>query len=163
MSEHIYLSIQRLLHQHAVAFDEARHPPVYTVEEAAAARGCPAEIGAKSIVLKTDDAFRLIVMSGVTPMRSRLIRRQLGVRRTRFATPTELLELTGIEPGAVPPFGEPILPLELYADPALLAHDRIAFTPGVHTVSIIISADDYISIARPEIFSFTRAPTSGAG
>jgi len=139
------------------------HAAVYTVEEAAAARGCPPEIGAKSIVLKTDDEFRLFVMSGVTPMRSRLIRRQLGVRRTRFATPAELLELTGIDPGAVPPFGEPILPLELYVDPALLGHGRIAFTPGVHTVSIVMSAADYVRIARPEIFPFTREPKPGSG
>jgi Ala-tRNA(Pro) deacylase len=158
MSREIHAAIRQLLETNGVAFEEARHVPVYTVEDAASARGCPIEIGAKSIVLKTDSVFRLFVMSGATPMRSRLIRKRLGVRRTRFASANELLELTGIEPGAVPPFGEPILPLELFVDPALLEHGRIAFTPGVHTASILMSADDYVRLARPEIFRFTRAP-----
>ena len=37
----------------------------------------------------------------------------------RFADAAELLELTGLVPGSVPPFGPPVLPLELWADPAL--------------------------------------------
>ena len=60
------------------------------------------------------------------------------------------------EPGAVPPFGRPILPLDLFVDPDLLEHERIAFTPGVHTVSIIVASDDYRRLAGPEVFSFRR-------
>lgn len=158
MSEQIHRAIRRLLTENEVPFEEVSHEPVFTAQEAAAARDCPVEIGAKSIVLKTDDIFRLFVMSGATPMRSRLIRKRLGVSRTRFASPDELMRLTGIEPGAVPPFGDPILPLELYVDPGLLEHPRIAFTPGVHTVSILMPTDGYLEVARPEVFSFTRTP-----
>ena len=154
MSEQIHRTIHQLLVASQAPFTEVRHPPVYTAEEAAAARGRPLEIGAKSIVLKTDDVFRLFVMSGVAAVRSRLIRRYLGVRRTRFASAEELVARTGVEPGAVPPFGEPILPLALYADPGLLAHEEIAFTPGVHSASIIMRSDDWVRLARPELFEF---------
>lgn len=159
MSEQIHRAIRQLLVDNHIAFDEVHHRAVRTAEEAAAARGCPVEMGAKSIVLKTDDIFRLFVMSGAAPMRSRLIRKHLGVSRTRFASPEELVHLTGIEPGAVPPFGEPILQLELYVDPGLLEHPRIAFTPGVHTASILMPSERYVQVARPEVFSFTGAPS----
>lgn len=156
MGHEVLDSIRNLLDAAAVAYDVAEHVAVSTAEEAAAARGCPVEIGAKSIVLKTDDVFRLFVLSGGAPLRSRLIRRHLGVRRTRFASADELEQLTGLRPGAIPPFGRPILPLELYADPGLLEHEQIAFTPGVHTISIIMSSSDYQRLARPEIFAFSR-------
>ena len=162
MGQQTLLAIRDLLDTAAVDYDEARHEPVRTAEEAAAARGCPVEIGAKSIVLKTDDLFRLFVLSGGAALRSRLIRKHLGVRRTRFASAEELEALTGLRPGAVPPFGRPILPLELYVDPGLLVHGQIAFTPGVHTVSIIMSSADYRRLAKPEIFPFSRSPGESA-
>ncbi len=156
MGETVLRSIRQLLDSGEVPYDETEHEAVRTAEEAAAARDCPVEMGAKSIVLKTDDVFRLFVLSGAAALRSSAIRRRLGVRRTRFATAPELFELTGLEPGAVPPFGRPILPLELYVDPGLLEHERIAFTPGVHTVSIIMASKDYRRLAAPEIFLFRR-------
>lgn len=162
MSQHIYLSIQRLLKSHGVDYELTHHEAVRTSQEAAAVRGLSLEIGAKSIVLKTDDDFRLFVMSAAASMRSRLIRKQLGVRRTRFASAEELLDRTGLEPGAVPPFGAPILPLELYLDPGLLVHERIAFTPGIRTASILLLTEDYLAIARPEVFRFAGLSTSEA-
>ncbi len=156
MSRRVLEAIRKLLAEEGVPWQEVEHSPVASVEEAARARGLPERMGAKSIVMKTDGVFRLFVMSGALALRSRLIRQRLGVRRTRFATPEELLELTGVRPGAVPPFGEPILPLELYADPALLDNKRIAFTPGVATVSILLAAADWQRVARPVLFHFTR-------
>lgn len=157
MNRTVLDQIRVLLEAEGVAYDETEHEPVHTAEEAARARGCPVGIGAKSIVLKTDSLFRLFVLSGAATLRSRLVRKQLGVRRTRFATPRELFDLTGgIEPGAVPPFGPPVLPFELFVDPGLLEHRQIAFTPGVHTVSILMSSADWLRIAQPEVFRFSR-------
>lgn len=160
MSHEVLSSIRTLLAAAGVDYDAAEHEPVRTAEEAAAARGCPVEIGAKSIVLKTDDDFRLFVLSGGAAIRSRLIRKKLGVRRTRFATREELHQLTGVPPGAVPPFGRPVLPLELYVDPGLLEHERIAFTPGVRTVSITMASADYRRVAGPRVFPFSVSPFS---
>lgn len=156
MSERVLEAIRELLAAEGVDWEELEHPPVSSVEEAAAARGLPEEMGAKSLVMKTDDVFRLFVLSGALAMRSRLVRKRLGVRRTRFATAAELFELTGVRPGAVPPFGRPVLPLELYADPALLDNERIAFTPGVRNRSILLAAADWRRVARPEVFRFGR-------
>ena len=78
------------------------------------------------------------------------LKKALGVKRTRFATPEELHDLTGLVPGAVPPFGEPVLSLPLYLDASVLANDRIAFNAGSLTDSIIMSVDDYRRIASIE-------------
>ncbi|HVS03929.1 MAG TPA: YbaK/EbsC family protein [Thermoanaerobaculia bacterium] len=137
-------------------YEVVEHPPVRTAEEAAAARGTPLAMGAKAIVCKLDDDFRLLALSAARQLRSRLLRRALGVARTRFASHQELLRLTGLEPGCVPPFGPPILPLELLADPSLLAQPRLALTPGDPTCSLILASADWRRAAQPRMVPFAR-------
>src|SRR5689334_22808014 len=109
-----------------VSFIEKNHAPTFTSEESARARCESLSIGAKALVITTDGVYRLFVLPADRKADSQAIKRGLGVKKMRFADATELAELTTLVPGSVPPFGEPILPLELVADPALLANDRIA-------------------------------------
>lgn len=149
-------AIRDLLAAADVAYQEIVHPPVRTAREAARARSTPLAMGAKSIVLKADDRFRLLVLPAAHQLTAAGLRRALGVRRTRFASRAELAELTGLVPGTVPPFGEPILPLPLYADAALLELDRIAFTPGVADLSFVVATAGWRRVARPEVAVFAR-------
>ena len=59
-------------------------------------------------------------------------------------------------PGCVPPFGRPILDLDLYVDEALLHNDRIAFNAGSLTDSIIMEMEDYVALAEPAVFAFSK-------
>ena len=149
--------IRSMLEKSGVDFRELEHPPTRTSEESAAARGESLSIGAKALLLKTDDTFRLFVLPANRKLNSGAIRKHLHVKRTRFATREELHEMTGLVPGCVPPFGEPILPFELYADEAVgAAIDRVAFNAGSLTHSIIMSANDWERITQPSRFSFSR-------
>ena len=165
MSAAVAAAIRQLLADHGVPFEEIAHPPVSNAEEAAQARGTPLEMGAKSIVLKADGVFRLLVLPASRQLSASGLRRALAVRRTRFADRRELAELTGLAPGTVPPFGEPVLPLPLVADAALLELERIAFTPGVADRSMIVPTAGWNAVARPEVAAFTRPPggEEGAG
>jgi Ala-tRNA(Pro) deacylase len=67
------------------------------------------------------------------------------------------LELTGLVPGSVPPFGEPVLPFPLLADTTIgQRYERVAFNAGTLTNSFIMTAADWRSAAQPEVFSFGR-------
>ena len=69
----------------------------------------------------------------------------------------ELDSLVGLVPGAVPPFGEPILPFKLYADIAMGKEtDMVAFNAGLLTHSIIMAASDWCDFAKPERFRFAK-------
>ncbi|MCP4047784.1 MAG: hypothetical protein GY732_17560, partial [Gammaproteobacteria bacterium] len=101
--------------------------------------------------------FRLFVLPADRKLDSTAIRRQLGVKKTRFATTEELHQLTGLVPGAVPPFGEPILPFDIYADESVgTKTDRVAFNAGSLSHSIIMSASDWLAAARPIRFKFVQ-------
>jgi prolyl-tRNA editing enzyme YbaK/EbsC (Cys-tRNA(Pro) deacylase) len=114
--------------------------------------------GGKAILLKTDEQFRLFVLPADRRLDSSAVKRELRVRKTRFASPEELLALTGLVPGSVPPFGPPILPFELFVDETIRSNDRIAFNAGTLTDSIVLAVADYLAVAKPRIFAFSTPP-----
>jgi prolyl-tRNA editing enzyme YbaK/EbsC (Cys-tRNA(Pro) deacylase) len=151
-------TIRGLLHSRGIRFREVHHEPTRTSEESARVRGEPLEIGGKAIVLKVGDTFRLFVLSAARSLDSGAIKRRFDVKKTRFATAAELESLTGLPPGAVPPFGRPVLDLDLCVDRSIVHNDRIAFNAGSLTDSIIMDVKDYLDVARPEVLDFSGPP-----
>jgi prolyl-tRNA editing enzyme YbaK/EbsC (Cys-tRNA(Pro) deacylase) len=149
-------AIRVLLTRQGAVFREVHHQPTRTSEESARARGEPVAIGGKALLMKVGGQHALFVISAARKVDSAAIRRQLEVSRLRFASTEELHRLTGLVPGSVPPFGEPILPFPLYADESVFENDRIAFNAGSLTDSIIMSVTDWERIARPRRLRFSK-------
>ena len=149
-------SIREMLKEESIQFRTVHHEPTFTSEQSAKARGEDVSVGGKAIVMKIGESFKLFVLSAALKVDSAAIKRHFQVKRTRFAFKEELLELTGLVPGSIPPFGEPILQLELYVDNSILRNKKIAFNAASLTDSIIMSTEDYIRVARPRgIFEFS--------
>lgn len=148
--------ITSMLDLAGAAYRLVHHEPTRTSEDSARVRGEPLRVGGKALLVRVDDAFRLFVLSAALKFDSASAKRRFAARSIRFATADELTALTGLVPGAVPPFGEPILPFPLYVDPSVLENDRVAFNAGSLTDSIIMPLDDYRRAARPEVFPFSR-------
>ena len=154
--EPVLQRIVSLLDDAGCAYELIEHGSVSTAREAAAARATDLDEGAKAILLKYDGEFGIFALNAAREIRSALIRRGLKVRRTRFAYRDELRAMTGLKPGAVPPFGEPVLPFPLFADPTIERHDTMVFTAGSRTTSIRMATADYRRVARPRMFPFAR-------
>lgn len=154
-SDH-FTAIKEWLDSRSISYREVHHPPTATSEESARARGEDISVGGKALLLKVDDTFRLFVLSAALRVDAGRIRKHFGARKLRFATPEELHEFTGLVPGAVPPFGEPITPFELYVDSSVARNDRIAFNAGSLTDSLILSSRDYLEVAAAEVFEFSK-------
>jgi Ala-tRNA(Pro) deacylase len=148
--------IRAWLAAESVSFREVHHEPTRTSEDSARARGEELRVGGKALLIKVDDLYRLFVLSADRKLDSAAVKRRFGARKTRFATPEELAELTGLVTGAVPPFGQPLLPFPLYVDPSVFANERIAFNAGSLTDSIVMAASDYRRLAAPEVFTFAE-------
>lgn len=151
----VYERIRALLESHAVQFREVHHPPTRTSVESARARGEELSTGGKAILLKVGSTHRLFVLSAARKIDSRKIKDHFGEKNLRFATAEELEELTGLEPGAVPPFGKPVMPFALYIDVSITLNERIAFNAGSLTTSIIMGRREYERIAQGEVFDFS--------
>jgi len=157
MAEDVLQRIREALAQAGVAFKEISHVPAHTSEESARVRGEPLAVGAKALLLKTDDKFRLFVLPADRQLDTKRIKQELKIKSSRFATGEELFAVTGLMPGSVPPFGEPILPFELYGDTAIgTIEDKVAFNAGSLSNSVVMKASDWKTIAKPVQFSFSK-------
>jgi Ala-tRNA(Pro) deacylase len=142
----IFKKLKNFLKENKIEFREINHQPTFTSEQSANVRGEDLSVGGKALVMKIDDKFML----------SKKIKKHFGVKKTRFATEEELEDLTGLVPGAVPPFGRPILDLDLFADKSVTENERIAFNAGSLSNSFILETGDYLRIAKPEIIEFAE-------
>lgn len=154
-------AIKTLLRDHGISFELLEHEATPTSEDSARVRGDRLSMGAKAIVYKVQDTFGLFVFAADRQLDPKLIKTHfkaqgIRVKKTRFATGEELINLTGLVPGSVPPFGRPVLDLDLFVDPSLTSNEEISFNAGSLTTSIRLKLEDYLSAAKPEIFSFTK-------
>lgn len=92
----------------------------------------------------------LAVLPADCSLDSRALRGVAGTRRIRFANREELLELTGLTPGAVPPFGS-LFGMETVCDPKLADNGQINFNAGSHRHSVQIAYADWQAIERPRL------------
>ncbi len=130
------------------------HATATTTEALAAARGLPVSAGVKALVMKVRKELTVIALRADQAMDNRHVRRVLRAQKLRFARAEELAAL-GLRPGQVPPFGEPVLPLRLVADEAILAGPVVAFTAGTHTDSLIVPTEAWVRAAAPALLALS--------
>jgi Ala-tRNA(Pro) deacylase len=134
------------LRENSADFSVVTHEPVRTSEEAARVRGTPLEQGAKALVFRADGQPVLLVLPADRRVDARAFKQAFGVKDLRMVTADDLRELTGMEVGAVPPFGL-LMDLPTYVDERLLSLPRISFNAGSRTTSVIMAVTDYARLA----------------
>ncbi|KAL9182661.1 hypothetical protein ACHAXT_013313 [Thalassiosira profunda] len=156
--------IHALLRDANVPFKALQHEVTPTSEDSARARGEDLSTGGKALVLRLreaaegDSGFALFVLSAARKLHTKSIKRECNAKNIRFATREELAELTGgLVPGSVPPFGRPIIDMDLFVDASIAENEKIAFNCGSLTESVVMSSGDYLGVAAPaKVFSFSK-------
>jgi Ala-tRNA(Pro) deacylase len=154
MAATVFERLQDWLTHSSIPFAVLHHEAVFTSEQAAAVRGTSLASGAKALIVKGGDRFLLLVLPADRKLDSRKARDVLGVKALRFATREEVLELTGLQPGSIPPFGS-LFQLPTYCDPALADNASINFNAGDHTISVQMAYGDFITVEKPMMASLT--------
>lgn len=148
--------IKNLLETKNIDFKEIDHHETRTCEESAQARGEDIKYGGKTILFKDKKDYHLFVISAALQIDNNKVRKILKSQRLRFATKDELMELAGVESGALPPFGRKILPYDLYLDESILQNDIICFNAGLLTKSIIMKTEDYLKLNEYQVHKFSK-------
>jgi prolyl-tRNA editing enzyme YbaK/EbsC (Cys-tRNA(Pro) deacylase) len=129
-------------------YRQVHHEPTLTSRDRALFRGEPIKISGKALVLKAGDRLVLLVIGASCRIDSKRLRKTMSVRIVRFANRDELLELTDLVPGSVPPFGRTFLEIDLAVATSVLSNERIAFNVGSLTQSVVMSTRDWKSVAH---------------
>lgn len=146
----VYRRVTDLLRAAAIPHTTLHHEAVFTSAEAAAIRGTTLHSGAKALIVKAGEEFLMLVLPADLPLDSRASRQALGCKQLRFATKEEVLTMTGLTPGSIPPFGS-LFQLRTVCDDRLAENESINFNAGSHTDSVQLSYADYIRVEAPRL------------
>jgi len=145
-----------LLAQNDCWHETFQHQAVRTSLEAAEQRAdYTLHQGAKAIIARIKvpnegKRFVMLVFPADCKFDGVKVKHLLGAKDIRFATETEVEEITsGVKPGGVPPFGNRF-GLEVIADPTLFENEKIVFNAG-RTTSIAMLSGDYRRFVAPTI------------
>ena len=155
MPESVFERIENWLNGQSIEFGVLRHAPVFTSAEAAAVRGVALASGAKALICKADGQFVFFVVPADRKLASKPVRSRKGWKSFRFADRDEVLALTGLAPGAIPPFGS-LFGLTTLCDERLGEQPVINFNAGDHAISISMSFEDFVRAERPELGEFAE-------
>ncbi len=110
-----------------------RHPPVFTVAQAAALRGQLPGGHCKSLFLKDKKGgLWLLVALEERRVDLKLVAQALGAPRFSFGSAALLYEVLGVRPGSVTPFAlvnDPAHRVTVALDRAMLEHDPLNYHP----------------------------------
>lgn len=155
----VVAQILNLLREHNVWHETFEHEPVRTSEEAAKTRvDYTLAQGAKALIVRVkkntgEKEFMMLVVPGDKRFDQSKVKQLLGAKDIRFATETEVGELTGgVQVGGVPPFGN-LFHLKVIVDETLLLNEKIVFNAGDRKFSVAMKSEDYQKLVEPEIAS----------
>jgi len=128
------------------------HPPLHTVEESQALRGEIAGGHTKNLFLKDKkDQVFLVVAEEDAPIDMKGLHKRLGSARLSFGKPELLMDLLGVVPGSVTPFGvvnDTEKRVTVILDSALLRHEELNFHPLQNVATTTIGRDDFVAFLR---------------
>jgi Ala-tRNA(Pro) deacylase len=159
------------LDQLGIKHTTVSHPPLFTVEESQALRGTVPGGHTKNLFLKDKKgALFLVTALEDATIELKSLHRLLGASgRFSFGPADQMLELLGVVPGAVTPFGalnDTQGRVTVVLDAALMQHDLINAHPLVNTMTTSIGRDDLVKFLRatghePRILEIAgRAPVT---
>jgi Ala-tRNA(Pro) deacylase len=138
--------------QLGIATSTVEHPPVFTVEEAQKVHGDIPGGHCKNLFCKDEKGVLwLIVALEDARIDLKAAKDKIGSKRLTFGKPELLLEVLGIEPGSVTPFGlinDKDIRVNVILDEAMMKHDVLNFHPLKNDATTTISNIDLISFIK---------------
>ncbi|NMB56918.1 aspartate--tRNA ligase [Candidatus Beckwithbacteria bacterium] len=147
--------IKTFLTQEKIEFHSFTHEPVFTCEQAAKVCNEPLASGAKSLVLKADGKAIMVVVSAADKLDLKTFKKLYNYKDVSMADKQMLKDVTGLESGAVPPFGS-LFNIPTYVEENLLKQPEINFNAGTHTDTISIKPSDFAKIEKAEVGNFAK-------
>ena len=127
-----------------IAHTTVKHPPVFTVEQAASLRGEITGGHTKNLFLRDKkNALYLVVAEEDAAIDLKGLHRKLGASgRFSFGSANLLLEVWGVTPGSVTPFGainDSQGRVTVVLDTAMMEHDTLNYHPLINTMTTSLS------------------------
>ena len=151
----IYEKIINRLEEKGCYYQAFKHQPVSTSQESAEIRGTSLDQGAKALIVEVDKRPVMAVLSAASKMDTEMLAKLAKGKKTKLMGADKAEELTGLEIGAILPFGS-LLGLPTFVDEGLGKNKEIVFNAGEKTRSVKMSWVDYLTAESPLVGRFAK-------
>lgn len=127
------------------------HSRAFTAQEIAATIHCPGKELAKSVIVKADEEYIMVVLPASQKIDFTLLRDKLKANVLELSTEEEFKGLfPECKVGAMPIFGN-IYGVPVYVSIDLLKDEDIYFNAGNHTLAIKMKTQDFVELVKPQV------------
>mgnify|MGYP001619052844 FL=1 len=151
----VFENIKNLLDINKIPYKLIEHKPVFTSEDASKIRGSSLSLGAKALIMKADKKPIMIVVPGDKKIDTSLFKKLYSIKDLEMATKEEVKTISGVEVGAVPPFGN-LFKIPLYFDQTIVDNETVFFNAGSHSKSISMKGSDLEKVTKPIVGEFSK-------
>src|SRR5262249_18207847 len=151
------MKLDELLTSRHIPFERLYHRPAYTAQRVAEMLHVPGKDVAKTVLLRTDQGYVLIVLPASLKVDLERVRQCLGDDSAELASEPEMDQLfPDCERGAMPPFGS-LYHLPTLVDESLAEDERIVFEAQNHEQAIRMTYHDYEAVEHPRKACFAQS------
>jgi Ala-tRNA(Pro) deacylase len=145
------------LHDNKIHHQLIEHETAFTAHEVARSTHVPESDLAKTIIVRADGGFWMVVLRADQAIDMNLLRKALEAKELHFAHEEDLDFLfPDCQTGAMPPFGN-LYGIPVIVDASLAADEDIVFNACSHTKAIRMKFSDYGRLVRPKISVFAHS------
>jgi Ala-tRNA(Pro) deacylase len=148
--------ILNYLQKNKIKFEAIAHKTVYTAYDLAKTLKEKLDKIAKTIVVKTDKGYALLVLPASRLVDLKKLKKILKAKKVEIAKEGVMKTFFKIKPGTITPFATLHKKVPLYIDKALLKMRDILISAGSYTDSIRLKVKDLINLEKPTKGDFSK-------
>lgn len=146
--------LKEFLDSHKVKYIALTHSPAFTSQEIAAAAHVSGKQLAKTVIVKLDGNFAMVVLPANDQINFSKLREVTGTSNIDLATESEFKDkFPGCEVGAMPPFGN-LYDMAVLISNKLSQQDHILFNAGSHSELMQLAFHDFERLVKPKVVAF---------
>lgn len=152
--------LKEFLDASGVPYTHCTHHLAYTAQEVAAAQHVKGREMAKTVILRSEKKFLLVVLPASYKVDIAALEKALPYPHIQLATEYEFAVLfPDCEVGAMAPLGN-LYGLPVFVETLLTQDQEIVFNAGTHTDTIRMNYEDFDRLVQPTVLSLVRQPVA---
>ncbi|OGF21737.1 hypothetical protein A2Y83_01225 [Candidatus Falkowbacteria bacterium RBG_13_39_14] len=147
--------LENFLKKYKIDYDLLEHKTVYTAFDAAQTLKKKLEEIAKTLAIKADKKYALIVLPASHRADLDKLKKMLKADKLEIVKETEMAKALKVKPGAITPFGK-FHNVPVYIDKSLLKTKLIVASTGSFTESVLLKTKDLLETGAETLGEFAK-------
>jgi prolyl-tRNA editing enzyme YbaK/EbsC (Cys-tRNA(Pro) deacylase) len=142
--------VKSYLDKSGIDYEAIAHRTVFTAYDAAQTLKKKLSEVAKNLLIEADKVHVLVILPADKKVDLEKLKKALGVKKVSIAKEQAMIKVLKIKPGSLSSFGK-LHKLEVLVDKAMAGTQKILFSTGSFTDSVLMKAKDFIQMEEAKL------------